>query len=110
MSAFQDPKIYRDILDGLHIGVSLLDLEKKIVFWSDGAEQIAGYARMEVLGHSCAESILLHCNQSSCELCAGKCPMATALHDAKAVEGDELYPPQSGTLDSGTHLGDSAAE
>jgi diguanylate cyclase (GGDEF)-like protein/PAS domain S-box-containing protein len=87
MSVFDEPETYRDILDGLQIGVSVLDLEKKIVFWSDGAEQIAGYTRMEVLGHSCAESILLHCNQSSCEMCAGKCPMATALHDTKAVEG-----------------------
>ena len=38
MSAFQDPEIYRDILNGLQIGVSVLDLGKKIVFWSDGAE------------------------------------------------------------------------
>src|SRR5271166_3731451 len=87
MSVFQEHETYRDILDGLQIGVSVLDLEKKIVFWSDGAEQIAGYTRMEVLGHSCAESILLHCNQSSCEMCSGNCPMATALHDAQAVEG-----------------------
>jgi len=87
MSAFQDPEIYRDILDGLQIGVSVLDLGKKIVFWSDGAEQITGYARIDVLGHSCAENILLHCNQSSCEMCTGKCPMATAFHDAKPVEG-----------------------
>lgn len=87
MSVFDDPETYRGILDGLQIGVSVLDLQKNIVFWSGGAEQIAGYTRMEVLGHSCAESILLHCNQSSCEMCAGKCPMATALHDTKAVEG-----------------------
>ena len=87
MPAFQDPETYRDILDGLQIGVSVLDLEKKIIFWSDGAEQITGYTRIDVLGHSCAESILLHCNQSSCQMCAGKCPMAMALHDVKAVEG-----------------------
>ena len=87
MPVFQDPETYRDILDGLQIGVSVLDLGKKIVFWSDGAEQITGYGRIDVLGHSCAENILLHCNQSSCELCTGKCPMATAFHDAKPVEG-----------------------
>jgi PAS domain S-box-containing protein len=87
MPAFLDPETYRDILDGLQIGVSVLDLEKKIVFWSDGSEQITGYARIDVMGHSCAESILLHCNQVSCELCAGKCPTAIALRDAKPVEG-----------------------
>src|SRR5258706_11975678 len=66
MPAFRDPETYRDILDGLQIGVSVLDLQKKIVFWSDGAEQITGYARIDVLGHSCADNILLHCNQVSC--------------------------------------------
>ena len=86
MPPFQDPEIYRDILDGLQIGVSVLDLQKKIVFWSDGAEQITGYARIDVLGHSCAENILLHCNQNSCEMCAGKCPLAAALHNAKPAE------------------------
>jgi diguanylate cyclase (GGDEF)-like protein/PAS domain S-box-containing protein len=96
MPHFQDPEIYRDILDGLQIGVSVLDLHKKIVFWSDGAEQITGYARIDVLGHSCAENILLHCNLNSCETCAGKCPMATALHDAKPVEAVSLIHHRSG--------------
>jgi diguanylate cyclase (GGDEF)-like protein/PAS domain S-box-containing protein len=86
MPHFRDPEIYRDILDGLQLGVSVLDLNKKIVFWSDGAEQITGYARLEVLGHSCSENILLHCNHNSCETCVEKCPMAIALHDAKPME------------------------
>ena len=83
MPAFQDPEIYRDILDGLQIGVSVLDLQKKIVFWSDGAEHITGYARIDVLGHSCAENILQHCNETSCEMCSGHCPLSAVLHDAK---------------------------
>jgi diguanylate cyclase (GGDEF)-like protein/PAS domain S-box-containing protein len=86
MPAFQDPEIYRDILDALQIGVSVFDLQKKIVFWSDGAEQITGYARIDVLGHSCTENILLHCNQVSCEMCTDKCPVTAALHDARPVE------------------------
>lgn len=96
MPSFQDPEIYRDILDALQIGVSVLDLHKKIVFWSDGAEQITGYARIDVLGHSSAENILLHCNHISCETCAGKCPMATALHDATPVESASTIHHRSG--------------
>lgn len=86
MPVFEDPEIYRDILDGLQIGVSVLDLQRKIVFWSDGAEQITGYPRIEVLGHACTDNILQHCNQNSCELCAERCPIVTALHGAKPVE------------------------
>jgi PAS domain S-box-containing protein len=86
MPAFHDPDTYRDILDGLQIGVSVLDLQQKIIFWSDGAEHITGYSRIDVLGHACTENILLHCNQDSCEMCNEKCPIAAALHDAKPVE------------------------
>jgi two-component system, cell cycle response regulator len=86
MSAFNDPDICRDILDGLQFGVSVLDLQKTIVFWSDGAEQITGYSRIDVLGHSCTDNILQHCNQNSCEMCTDRCPISIALHDAKPVE------------------------
>lgn len=86
MPAFADPEIYRDILDGLRIGVSVLDLQKKIIFWSDGAQQVTGYARIEVLGHPCSDNILLQCNHRNCEMCSQKCPAATALHDASPVE------------------------
>jgi diguanylate cyclase (GGDEF)-like protein/PAS domain S-box-containing protein len=96
MSAFQDPEIYRDILNGLQIGVSVVDLGKKIVFWSDGAEHITGYARIDVLGHSCRDNIFLHCNEVSCEMCGEKCSIATALHDAEAVEGMGLIHHKSG--------------
>jgi len=86
MPPFQDPDTYRDILDGLQVGVSVLDLQRRIVFWSDGAEQISGYTRAEVLGHGCAENVLLHCNQNSCEMCDEKCPIAGALRESQPVE------------------------
>jgi diguanylate cyclase (GGDEF)-like protein/PAS domain S-box-containing protein len=86
MPAFDDPDIYRTILDQLQIGVSVLDLKKKVVFWSDGAEQITGYNRIEVLGQGYSENILEHCNESSCEMCSEHCPIGEALLAAKPVE------------------------
>jgi diguanylate cyclase (GGDEF)-like protein/PAS domain S-box-containing protein len=86
MPAFQDPDVYRDILDSLQIGVSVLDLQKKIVFWSEGAAHITGYERIDVLGHFCTESVLQHCNQQCCEMCAEKCPISSALHGGKPLE------------------------
>jgi diguanylate cyclase (GGDEF)-like protein/PAS domain S-box-containing protein len=96
MPAFRDPEIYRTILEGLHIGVSVLDLQKRIVFWNDGAEQITGYARIDVLGHACAESLLLNCQQTSCEMCQEKCPIAAALQTAKPVEAASFIHHKSG--------------
>jgi PAS domain S-box-containing protein/diguanylate cyclase (GGDEF)-like protein len=86
MAPFRDPEIYRDILDSLQIGVSVLDLESKIVFWSDGAEEITGYTRIDVLGHSYTDNILQHCDQKSCEMCSDHCPIGAAFHNAKPVE------------------------
>jgi diguanylate cyclase (GGDEF)-like protein/PAS domain S-box-containing protein len=86
MQLFQHPEIYRDILDCLQIGVSVLDLEKKIVFWSDGAEHITGYARIDVLGHPCKENIFLHCNGVHCEMCIDRCFVERALHEAHSLE------------------------
>ena len=96
MPAFRDPETYRDILNALQIGVSVLDLQNKIIFWSDGAEQITGYCRIDVLGHSCTDNILLHCNQVSCEMCIENCPTATALYHAKPVEAVSFIHHKSG--------------
>jgi diguanylate cyclase (GGDEF)-like protein/PAS domain S-box-containing protein len=96
MPAFQDPEIYREILDHLQIGVCVLDLQRKIVFWSAGAERISGYSRIDVLGHSCIDSILLHCNQMSCEMCVEQCPIRAALHDGRPVEGNGFVHHRSG--------------
>ena len=86
MPALDDPEIYRDILDELQIGVSVLDLQRRIVFWSDGAERISGYPRVEVLGHFCSDNLLQHCNEDSCEMCAKRCPIAAALHGERPAE------------------------
>jgi diguanylate cyclase (GGDEF)-like protein/PAS domain S-box-containing protein len=96
MPPFNDPDICRDILDGLQIGVSVLDLQKKIVFWSDGAEQITGYSRIDVLGHSCVNNILQHCNENSCEMCTDRCPLSAAMHDAKPMEAMTFIHHKSG--------------
>jgi len=73
-------------------------LQKKIPFWSDRAERISGYARIDVLGHSCAENILLHRNQQSCEMCIGTCPVATALHSVKPAAESLLLRARGGGL------------
>jgi diguanylate cyclase (GGDEF)-like protein/PAS domain S-box-containing protein len=86
MPRFHDPDIYRDILDSLQIGVSVIDLQQKIVFWSDGAEHITGYARIDVLGHSCCDNILLHCDQARCEMCVDRCPIQATLTEGKRME------------------------
>jgi len=88
MSAFQDSaEIYRSILESLPTGVCVVDMQKRIVLWSDGAERITGRPRYEVIGHSCVGESLLHCDQPGCEQCNEDCPMARAIKTAHRADG-----------------------
>jgi PAS domain-containing protein len=50
MSAFEDPEICRRLLESLEVGVCVVDLQKRIIFWSDRAERITGNLRHEAEG------------------------------------------------------------
>jgi len=86
MSIFQDSEICRSILESLPIGLCVVDMQKKIVFWSEGAERITGHLRYEVIGHSCIGEALLHCDQPGCEFCKEDCPITRAIKTAHPAE------------------------
>jgi diguanylate cyclase (GGDEF)-like protein/PAS domain S-box-containing protein len=82
MSAFEDPEICRSLLESLQVGVCVVDLQKKIIFWSDGAERITGNLRHEVVGRPCAGRTLSQCDQNTCEACGTECPVGAAIQGA----------------------------
>lgn len=90
MSAFHDSEICRGILESLPAGLCVVDMQKKIVFWSDGAERITGHLRHEVIGHSCVSETLLHCDQPAYEFCSEFCgedsPVARAIRTSRSVD------------------------
>jgi diguanylate cyclase (GGDEF)-like protein/PAS domain S-box-containing protein len=86
MSAFDDSEISRSIIESLPVGLCIVDLQKKIIYWSDGAERITGHLRHEVIGHSCIGETLLHCDQPGCEFCNEECPLARAIKTSHAAE------------------------
>ncbi|HYM79289.1 MAG TPA: sensor domain-containing diguanylate cyclase [Candidatus Dormibacteraeota bacterium] len=86
MSCFDDSDVCRAILESLPTGVCVVDMRKKIIFWSDGAERITGHLRHEVIGHSCIAEPLLHCDQPGCEFCSEECPLARAIKTSQPAE------------------------
>jgi diguanylate cyclase (GGDEF)-like protein/PAS domain S-box-containing protein len=89
MSPFlNDSEICRSILESLPAGLCVVDMEKKIVLWSDGAERITGRLRHEVIGHSCISETLLHCDQPGCEFCREDCPVARAMKTSHSAEAN----------------------
>ena len=70
----------------LPIGVCVVDTQKRIAVWSDGAERITGHLRHEVIGHSCTGEALLHCDHPGCELCSEECPIARVMKTAQPLQ------------------------
>ncbi len=58
MPEFSDPSIYQTVLDNLQTGVYMVDRSRRIRFWNEGAEQITGYLRQDVVGRFLREHLL----------------------------------------------------
>ena len=85
-------QLFQSLCDAMPLGVCLVDLQGKIVYWNAAAEAITGYLGQEVLGRAYRGDLLLQCSH-----CGGvkrntelQCPVREVLRDGRAVEAD-LY-------------------
>lgn len=58
MPELDDPEIYQAVLDKLQTGVYIVDRNRRIRFWNEGAEQITGYLRQDVVGRFLRDHLL----------------------------------------------------
>jgi diguanylate cyclase (GGDEF)-like protein/PAS domain S-box-containing protein len=58
MPELSDPEIYLTVLDNLQTGVYIVDRNRRIRFWNEGAEQITGYLRQDVVGRFLRDHLL----------------------------------------------------
>jgi diguanylate cyclase (GGDEF)-like protein/PAS domain S-box-containing protein len=87
MPDFFDPEIYRTILESLPTGLCVIDLDKKILLWSAGAEQITGHLRHEVIGRICTgETFLLHSDARDREWCDEESPLLRTIKTSQPAE------------------------
>lgn len=54
----QMTELLQKMVDEAPFGMYVLDTERKILFWSGGAERITGYSREEMVGRHCYEGEL----------------------------------------------------
>jgi len=88
MSGLLNPAHCQAILEGLPNGLYVVDLDRKILFWNQGAEQITGYRGQEVVGRHCQDNLFRHCDESYTELCGERCPLKHAMSDGKPREAN----------------------
>ena len=81
---------YEEILDNMADGLYFTDLNRVITYWNHGAERISGFGAHEVVGRSCAESILTHVDMDGNYLCDSMCPLYATILDGEPREA-EVY-------------------
>jgi diguanylate cyclase (GGDEF)-like protein/PAS domain S-box-containing protein len=86
MLDLQNAEIFRAALESLQTGVCIVDRDRKIAFWNDGAERITGYLRQDVLGRFCGEILLIKFHEKKKAFCDRSCPLVAAMRDGKARE------------------------
>jgi PAS domain S-box-containing protein len=69
-------RLYKRILDNISDGVYFVTLDRKIVFWNKGAENITGYTAAEAVGRACYDDFLSHEDEKGHTLCDTGCPIA----------------------------------
>lgn len=85
-----DNDSYARIIESLHDGLYFVDTNRIITYWNKAAERISGYTAAEVIGRSCADSILTHIDGKGRYLCKGLCPLAATIADGEDREA-EIY-------------------
>jgi PAS domain S-box-containing protein len=66
-----DPSIYKALLDQVTDAVYIVDTDRRIVYWNEGAARQTGYPADEVLGRRCPEDGLCHIDAGGHPLCGG---------------------------------------
>lgn len=73
----------RQILEALSEGVYVTDLDRRIIYWSAGAERISGFPASSVFGAKCSDNILMHVDEEGVNLCQSLCPLAKTMIDGE---------------------------
>jgi len=79
---------YEKLLDSMHDGVYFVNRERKITYWSEGAERLSGYSASEAIGKGCFDNLLGHVDECGKQLCDGSCPVSEVMRDGKDVEAE----------------------
>jgi len=96
MLDLQNAEIFRAVLESLQTGVCMVDQDRKIRLWNDGAETITGYLRQDVLGRFCGEVLLVRFPESKARLGERSCLLDAAMRDGQPREARAYLHHKSG--------------
>lgn len=80
----------QELLDGLFDGVYFVDRKRKICYWNEGARELTGFSRADMLDRHCFDDLLAHVDEKGTCLCVDECPLSATLSDGQRREA-EVY-------------------
>ena len=84
MLPFASERVMEELFDGLYC----VDRERRILYWNRAAAGLTGYEAEEVIGGTCATSLLSHTDGEGRDLCRGRCPMARTMGCRSITSGE----------------------
>ena len=79
--------VFIDLLEQVSDGVYLVNTARQITYWNTAATRLTGYAADEVLGRACSSALRPDADDTNCELCQGRCPLAGFTADGMPRSG-----------------------
>jgi PAS domain S-box-containing protein len=96
LSNFLDnPKFFQRLVEDLPIGIYLVDRDRIIRFWNQGAEHITGYLSQEVVGHV-LEEVVQSCDRHGNSFTGEERPVTVTLNERRSLHCTAFFLHKSG--------------
>lgn len=79
-------EFYRELIDHMSDGVYFVNLQRRISYWSGGAERLTGFAARDVQSRQCGSKLLNHVDDDGVPLCGERCPVMATMRDGQPRE------------------------
>jgi diguanylate cyclase (GGDEF)-like protein/PAS domain S-box-containing protein len=83
-------------IKNLFEGAYTVDVNRKILYWNQGAETITGYKAGEITRRFCFDNILNHVDENGVGLCFDGCPLKATIEDGMEREAAVYLQHKSG--------------
>src|SRR5208283_1431871 len=83
---FDNPELYRSVLEELRVGIYIVDRERRVRFWNRGAEHLTGHLAHTAMGQDGAGHLLDACDRKGRALSGEHSPVTVTLTHGKAQQ------------------------
>jgi PAS domain S-box-containing protein len=85
-SFFDNPELYRSVLENLPIGIYIVDRKRQVRFWNRGAERLVGHMAHEAMGQDGTGHWLEPCDRRGSKLSGEHDPVTITLTNGHAQQ------------------------